>query len=192
MKVARLLMTGDTHMQDDAKGCGLDIAKMEEEGAEDGFCLGFFPIHSPKEKDALQALWMPLKLDQLWKDYSKYEILPQNEIMEYFGEEIGFYFAFLSHYCYCLLPMVPVAVAFQCWQIGELTEKDNIYMFSSCWAALVFTIVYSIILNTWGMEQSALAHRWHAYGSHGKLPPRPGFQGMILKNPGTGKVGGFA
>ena len=171
MKIARLLMTGDTHMVGDAKGCGLDIAKMEEEGADGAFCLGFFPIHDSAEKAALQELWMPLKLGQLWRDYSKYEILPSNEIMEYFGEEIGFYFAFLSHYCYSLLPMVPIAIGFQCWQIAELTKKDNTVLFSSAWAALVFTIAYSLILNKWSMDQSALAHRWHAYDSHGKLPP---------------------
>ena len=66
MKVARLLITGDSHLEDDAKGCGLDIAEMEEEGQkEEGFCLGFFPIHQEAQKKALEELWMPLKLDKV-------------------------------------------------------------------------------------------------------------------------------
>ena len=189
MKIARLLMTGDSHLVGDAKGCGLDIAKMEEEGqAEDGgFCLAFYPLHATDEKEALEAKWMPLKLGHLLTDYKTYEILPCDAIMEYFGEEIGFYFAFLSHYVYCLLPMVPIATAFQAWQVWELW-RGTVRMFSSAVASLVFTVAYSLILNKWKCDQSAIAHRWHAYDSHSRIPPRPGFQGIILKNPATGKI----
>ena len=39
--------------------------------------------------------------------------------MEYFGEEIGFYFAFLGHLVYSLIPLVPISLALASWQFAE-------------------------------------------------------------------------
>ena len=114
--------------------------------------------------------------------------------MEYFGEEIGFYFAFLGHLVYSLIPLVPISLALASWQFAEfdyLRKEDaktddcdddiKPVMFSSAWAALIFTIAYSLILNKWKCDQSALSHLWHCYGTTDAVPPRPGFNGKIMK-----------
>jgi len=51
--------------------------------------------------------------------------------------------------------------------------------FSSAVFAIIFTCGYSMILDSWRMKQSDLAHEWSAWGSERSLPPRPGFDGKV-------------
>jgi hypothetical protein len=44
-----------------------------------------------------------------------------------------------------------------------------------------------MILDSWRCKQSAMAHEWSAFGAERSLPPRPGFDGEVLKNFTTGE-----
>ena len=186
MKLCNLLVQGETYFDGPAKGCGLDISSLEEDGDEDddpsesmAFCEGVFPIHNVEKKSALEALWMPLDWPQA---------LPVNEIKEYFGEEVGFYFGFLGHYVVGLMYIVPFALV--AWVVGvlELSVMEHKAMYSSAVFAIVFTCVYSMILDSWKCKQSSLAHEWSAFGSERALPPRPGFKGQVVKNATNGML----
>jgi hypothetical protein len=186
MKLCNLIVQGETYPLGDAKGCGLDISQLEEDGGEDddpsesmAFCVGVFPIHNVEKRDALEQLWMPLD----WP--SK---IPVNEIKEYFGEEIGFYFAFLGHYVSGLLPIVPVAVVVWVLSVLEMTALTHDAMYASAGFSIVMTCGYSVILDSWKCKQSSLAHEWSAFGAERSLPPRPGFKGQIVHNAVQGRL----
>ena len=95
VKLCRLLVTGESHFKGEAKGCGVNIDKLEAEEEPDDndastevvskFCLGVFPLHNEELKDQLENKWMPLKKPN-GTDIAQ---LPVDDIMEYFGEEIG-------------------------------------------------------------------------------------------------------
>lgn len=71
------------------RGCGFDVNRLSasKEG-EDALVLEFFALHDPAPLKALEDKWMPL--DWPWR-------VPCDDIMEYFGKEVAFYFAFLTH-----------------------------------------------------------------------------------------------
>ena len=79
MKLCRLLMTGNSSFEGDAKGGGLDINVLESSRKDNSFCKAVFPIHDPKLKDDLESKWMPISFP--WK-------LPLHDIKRYFGEEV--------------------------------------------------------------------------------------------------------
>jgi hypothetical protein len=76
----RVLVSGDSHFDGSAKGCGLDIPELESTKADNAFCLAVFPSHDEPAKEVLAKKWMPL--DFPWK-------LPIDDIKDYFGE-VGF------------------------------------------------------------------------------------------------------
>lgn len=178
LKLCRMMVTGSPSYKGDAKGCGFDLDKLESADKDNEFCLAMFPTHNYALKDQLERAWMPL--DWPWN-------LPKDLIKEYYGEEVGFYFAFLAHLTSGLLPLAPCGVA------AQIVASA---MLSSDWQGMpveaLFAVVglggYSVILDTWRYRQSERAHLWYTYGCQSNLPARPGFDGVVLKNPVTGKL----
>jgi len=62
--------------------------------------LAVFPLHDRKELKHLYKVWMKGALSKLtpWAQ-------PYDEIRDYFGEQIGFYFYFLGHYTTWLMAL---------------------------------------------------------------------------------------
>ena len=109
LKLCRMLIMGNPNFRGDAKGCGFDFDKLESADKDNEFCLALFPIHNYPLKDALAKSWMPL--DWPWK-------MPIDQIKEYFGEEVGFYFGFLSALTTGMVPIVPLGIAAQVTSLG--------------------------------------------------------------------------
>ena len=61
-------------------------------------------------------------------------------------------------------------------------------MFPESLFAIVSVGLLSVILDKWRYDQNRTAHLWRTYGCHNNLPPRPGFNGVVLKNPVSGKL----
>ena len=78
---------------DDPPGAGLNLGEM----AAKSVTCGQFPIQNFDDLVALQKRWLVL---WAWPGDQ-----PLEEIRQYFGERIGFYFLYLQHYTSSLLPM---------------------------------------------------------------------------------------
>lgn len=177
--IFKMLLTGSSRFKGAAKGCGMDLLSLDSDVDDNKFCQGVFPVHDMAVRDVLEAKWLPLSLP------SK---LPINDIKDYFGEEIGFYFAFLGHLVSGLMPLFPFAVAAQIASIVLLTQGKFSNMIPEAICAVVGTATFTVIIDKWVCEQSELAHLWECFGCRKELPPRPGFVGEVVKNPTNGKV----
>jgi anoctamin-10 len=113
--------------------------------------------------------------------------LPTHEIKEYFGEEIGFYFKFLAHIASGLLVLSFFAIIAQVVGLVGIVNGNRIMMAEAVFAVFAAG-VYSVILDTWRYDQNKTAHLWEVFGCIKGLPPRPGFNGMVLKNPTNGRL----
>jgi hypothetical protein len=99
--------------------------------------------------------------------------MPIDDIKEYFGEEIGFYFAFLSHLTSGQLPMVPVAIFAQAVALIMIANGSTAMYAEACFA--VFGVCgLSVIMDSWQYRQNEMAHKWACYGCTESQPPRPG------------------
>lgn len=175
----KMLLAGSTSFKGGAKGAGMDLVSLDADSEKTKFCLAVFPLHQPESRDALAKMWM--KWTPPWRP------LPTEEIKEYLGEEVGFYFAFLSHLAVHLTWLAPLALLGQIIS-GIAMMKGEPVMGSEGLAALIGPGIYALIVDKWRFEQSKLAHLWECFGCRKILPPRPGFRGVILKNVVTGKI----
>ncbi|VDP67298.1 unnamed protein product [Schistosoma curassoni] len=68
-----------------------------------GIILQIFPLHEPSELNKLTSIWI-----RRWV-----VLQPLDEIKEYFGTKVAFYFAWLGHYTYSLI--FPSVVGLAVW-----------------------------------------------------------------------------
>jgi hypothetical protein len=177
--IFKLMLTGSNRFRGDAKGCGIDLLSLDTDDEDNKFCLGVFPIHDIALRDKLAKSWLPLDLPRN---------LPVTDIKDYFGEEIGFYFAFLKHLVTHLMPLAPVAAIGQIVSLVFMFTGREGNMMPEAVVSLISTATLTMLLDKWVCEEARLSHLWECYGCRKELPPRPGFIGVVLKNPISGKV----
>jgi hypothetical protein len=135
-------------------------------------------MHQNEAKENLARQW--LTLDWPWK-------LPLVPIKEYFGDEIAFYFAFLGHLTSGLLFLAGFAVLTQVVSLS-MRDIDGGAMYAESVFALLASGAFFVMLDSWKYYEGQQAVLWEVYGCLTSLPPRPGFDGIVLKNPRTGKL----
>ncbi|CAI5741430.1 unnamed protein product [Hyaloperonospora brassicae] len=104
-----------------------------------------FPLHDDKERSELVDRWV--------KKWTKPQ--PVNTVRSYFGEEVGFYFAFLGMYTQWLMPLAA---------IGSITFVVD---FFPSWAvygrglySLLVTSWATAFLKFWKRRESTLRNEW--------------------------------
>ena len=183
LQLCRRLVCGSPSFKDpSARGCGFDVDRLERSSEKDSeFVLGMFPLHNHKLKENLEQEWLPLTWP--WR-------LPVNEIRGYLGEEVGFYFGFLGHLTTGFLPLAPVGILATIASVSGQSSGgfERRSMYPEAFFALLATSAYSVVLDSWRYKQNTLAHLWTTFGAASKLPPRPGFNGVVIKSPVDGNL----
>jgi len=108
-----------------------------------------------------------------------------NEIRNYYGEEIAFYFAFLRKYNIALyIPVFGGVVAF----IFQMARGDKVGINGISFFAL-FLILWSVIfVEFWHGVERELSSDWGMTRFSRKAVPRPQFKGQKVVSDITGKV----
>ena len=115
---------------------------------------------------------------------------PLSEIRNYFGEEVGFYFAWLGHLSYSYL--FPAALGLACqvyymfagysWCDTGLTTGTYFQMVTGV-GTVLWAIVYK---NQWAAQQKLLAVKWGTRGFEAEEKDRPQFRGSeYVRDPVT-------
>ena len=151
-------------------GCGLDIGKLEFEN-----CLaGHFALHDMVELRILEEKW--LHLCQLpWA-------MPINQVKDYYGEKIGFYFLWLSHYCSWLLGAAGMGLI--AWSVT--TAEDEADSSGMPYFAAAIAVWSGLLMEQWRRKQKRYAMEWGMVGFESETLPRPQFHGEDKPDPVRG------
>ncbi|XP_015268012.1 PREDICTED: anoctamin-10 [Gekko japonicus] len=136
-----------------------------------GILVHMFPLHDTEELK---------KLGHTWYGQLKISYQPLDEIRNYFGETISFYFAFLEYFTFALIPMAVIGIPyyFFAWE-----DYDKYVIFAT------FNLLWStVILEVWKRCCAVMAYKWGTLLMKRQFEePRPGFHGVLGINPVTGR-----
>lgn len=126
--------------------------------------LDYFPLHDDAERNELVATWV-----KQWKTAQ-----PLHAIRAYFGDEIGFYFAFLGAYSRWLVaPALLGVLVF----LSEFVTSWSVY--GRGIYSLVITSWATAFLKSWKRQESTLRNDWGIVAADSAVlePPRSDFWG---------------
>lgn len=111
------------------------------------------------------------EIERLYRHFTYWDY-PIEHIRNYFGEQVGFYFAFSTHYLNWLGGLSIIASATQLYMvISKDTGGVVISIFS-----IVVIIWASLMLNFWVLRESKSALDWGMLDFESKEKIRPAFQ----------------
>ncbi|XP_044750603.1 anoctamin-10 isoform X2 [Coccinella septempunctata] len=129
-----------------------------------GIITNVYPLHDNEHLKKLGQKWF-LSRKQ-----------PFEEIRLYFGEAIALYFTFLGYYTSSLV--VPMAMGL----LQMVIPTDGVLILCT------FNVVWvTLMLEFWRRKSNELAFKWGTIGMTSLDEPRANFQGVMEKDPITGK-----
>ena len=85
-----------------------------------------------------------------------FSTVPINEIQEYLGEELGFYFAFLAFLTRCLATLAPIGILTEATaHAGHYLLHWGNHLYANGGFALAACPVYGLILESWRYDVSS-------------------------------------
>lgn len=160
-------------------GCNMNIGKLISKG----IIVSAFPLHNHAEREALREKWL-----KGWRQ-------PLNDVKDYYGESIAFYFAWLGFYTKWLWAPALIGIAANLtliWEgslyspdLSKAPERWVPYILSSY---SVFMMLWATAFTEfWKRKQSKLAYRWDVLEFQPTDHHRPEFYGEIRPSPVTGR-----
>jgi len=149
-----------------------------------------FPLHSSR-LDALDS-WVSYRAgaalrrrlgNRAWISWMFFQ--PLEGISKYFGNEVGFYYAFLNFYTRSLVvPTLMGLVLFIAQLLLNDLDSPLLPLFS-----LAFAIWASVLIEIWKRRESSLAWSWGSFEYEmEEESPRPEFRGIFIRDRETGMV----
>lgn len=160
-------ITIDAHDQDTADACNAEA-----------------DAYRPPEVKLTYEYMMQRSLTSIEHFFSSLLTQPLDNIAEYYGEGVAFYFAFFSFYTrWLVIPSIVGLVVF-CFQLSQ-NRLDNVY----CVPYAILIMVWgSFMLVFWRQKSSALAYRWGVLEYEVEETERPQFRGEHRYDDATGEV----
>lgn len=129
---------------------------------------------------------------QLWKDIRSHPVmLPKSHdkvscrIRDYYGEEVAFYFAWMSFFNWALIPIAIFGVALFLHRPKGITVDDSPYLPAYALLMALWIIVY---LKCWRRKEHEIALTWGTSNIEKNDAVRPEFHGILRRSPITGNM----
>jgi anoctamin-10/anoctamin-7 len=160
-------------------GAGLKVYSMLRDQHQ-SLCAAF-PLHDPIERAHLEKTWA----NSWWPMFTQ----PLNDIRNYFGEKIAFYFAFLEYYCKWLIFLTIGGVPIWLWQMGTGQKgKPHVDVEILPFAGAVVAVWATLFLEFWKRQEATLRADWGMTNFKQKEQPRPEFDGERVRSPVDGSL----
>ena len=167
---------------DPGRGCGFDPDRLATStDGQNAHVLEFFTLHHPGERAGLHAKWFTWG----WPG-----ALPIDDINEYLGKEVAFYFAFLRQLTVGLAYLCPVALLAQVAAIVGAAGLGWRAQYVESLFCVVGTASYAVVLDAWRYEQSSVSHLWGVFGftAHVSLRTEHVNASVVQRHPATGAL----
>ena len=136
----------------------------------------FFALHQFQWLDEVEAAFESFKYVHCgWKEGGK-NLAFLDGVRNYYGEQIAFYFAFLTHYTLNLYPLAIVGAVY--WIITM--AQDNICSESDVFLTLAIIIWSTLLIENWYKREWKLRYRWGMMRYHQTEVPRSAFHGHYV------------
>ena len=150
---------------------------------EDKVLKTVVPLHDPSLIEGAHGLMSTWVLSRRWwlgfdlnRSLAEHSVVPLDGVRDYFGEKVGFYFAFLESTTRDLL--VPAVLGLLMWLVGWAygSEEENplLPLYSVCvllWATW--------LVQNWRRQEMRLAHRWNVTDFEEEEKERHEFRGEL-------------
>jgi len=156
-------------------GGGLDLGKM----IVDGHMIKMFPSHGQQEIEWLKNHWGKFGLIT-----TAFLNQPVERVKEYFGPQIGLYFAFLGFYTKSLC--APCLAGLYAFAVQVAQNRYDVVE-AIPFFALFICFYGTFLLEGWKRREITCAFRWGTIGFEKTERPRPEFIGEKRLNPVTGE-----
>lgn len=144
-------------------GCALS------EFLKDGIIVNHFPNHEPDRVTWFQSNWV---LSMPWNK------APIDEIRNYFGEKIAFYFAWLAHFTNWLVLPGIVGACLALFLVSRKVEEVNRSIVGPIFGILLM-VYMTVYLEFWKRRSATLAFRWGVIDYDKREPDRPEYVAMV-------------
>lgn len=121
----------------------------------------------------------------VWVDYGRSDL--HWKVRNYFGENIGLYFQFLTHYAIWLLPMAIIGTIIFSHQLYRHYTFDDDYTAGNYVFGIMMIIWASLFLESWKRVEKGIAVKWGMFRFEDKESVRPEYQGEWVESTETGE-----
>jgi hypothetical protein len=153
-------------------GCNLNMYKL----IKDQCIISFFPLHDVVEIKYLEERWLRF-FQPPWLQHV-------DDVKDYYGEKIAFYFLWLGHYTTWLIPAA--IIGFIGW-LGVAADDNNPNAPIMPYFATFIAIWSTIFLEFWKRKEKFYAMKWGTLGFESTEQDRPEFEGTPSFSPVTGR-----
>lgn len=139
--------------------------------------VALFPLHNQETLENFKRDWL------LNREYKSFMWCPLERIRNYFGEPVGFYYAFIQFYLKWLIYPSIIGLIFFIEQLAYgKCDAPGIYLM--CFFIIFWSVAF---VDFWAREESILRLQWGMTKFQIKAVARPQFRGEWVHDTVTGK-----
>lgn len=143
-------------------------------------------LHStPQILEAVTPLHSATRRQELWAEVKKNPfVFPLDQLKNYYGEEVAYYFAWMSFFTWSLAPLAVVGIFLFFHRPRGITVDDSPYLPAYAFLVALWTIYFC---KSWRRQENELALKWNTTQIERKEILRPEFHGELQTSLVTGK-----
>jgi len=197
LKITKAIIEAETQHQ------GADMTLAAYARSNEHPAIAFFPMHEPVDRQKLQKKFgevCSVMKDPCCCTREKWENnpAPKNrvsfphsrihwDLRNYFGESVGLYFTFLSHYTVFLLPAAILGFILYIPQVVKTAQNAGSFTPANHIMGILMVIWAVLFLESWKRVEASMGAYWGSTNFEDKETIRPEFEGEWEVSKTTGE-----